>query len=238
MATDKEEQADELPPLSSTDSRIHELTTRQQEVYDRLNKRSQTFAEMYGGIHLCLSMGDNPDRFAQSAHSARELMEKLEKDDPTFAATLRTGAINDELKGFGARWEKLKAQSPLWKDGKWQGEIDDSMRLAISELEQLTAKWSKPSTRGQRINKMVNRLSPAMGALPEAATVDFYQQWKDENGYFQAIAHHNKPVASESDHMTHLVTFDSLLITILNPQPLDDLNELDALIAEGEAQHD
>ena len=53
------------------------MADQQLELYRILVKRSDTAADWYRGALMALADLNNPERFAQAAHSLRELMKKL-----------------------------------------------------------------------------------------------------------------------------------------------------------------
>jgi hypothetical protein len=53
--------------------------------------------------------------------------------------------------------------------------------------------------------------------------------------YFMAVAHHNKPEATINEVKQAMVSLEECLLNLMNPEPIPDLDDLDALIAQGEA---
>lgn len=52
---------------------------------------------------------------------------------------------------------------------------------------------------------------------------------------FVSIAHHGKPDATIDEVKQAIVQFEECLLNLMSPEPIPDLDELDALIEEGEA---
>jgi hypothetical protein len=53
--------------------------------------------------------------------------------------------------------------------------------------------------------------------------------------YFMAVAHHNKPDVTVDEIRQAIISLEECLLNLISPEPIPDLDELDVLMAEGEA---
>ena len=110
------------------------LSGQQQALLRALDKRSSRLASIYRGGLAVLGDTSNPDRFAQSAHSLRELMEKL----PEFL-DVPTGAQKERLKAKARELENLYVRTRenticFSVSNGWDGGIDRHLRKLLLHL--------------------------------------------------------------------------------------------------------
>ena len=99
------------------------LNDRQRALYGELRNRNISLASMYLGALVVLQDEDNPDRFAQSAQSIRELMEKI----PRYIAVntpVQQRKISDELRELEKKWDHTVSESCCCNNFTWEGSID------------------------------------------------------------------------------------------------------------------
>jgi hypothetical protein len=87
------------------------LSPFQQQVFDALSERSDQLARMYLGAIAVLQQSSNPDRFPQSAHSLRELMEKAPQYLDLAVPWKKRPALNQMLNDYGEKWARVKTRS-------------------------------------------------------------------------------------------------------------------------------
>ena len=224
-------ESSQLTPASPLDT--DGLEPRQLEICSLLVEKGAMHAERYLGTLRALEATGNPDRIPQASHSARELMKGLEEDDPTFTPVLKSGALIEAVRARATSWRVLKQKEPWCKEEPWTGQIDGSLAVELKHVDELLEQFGQPGGGNARVTAMINRLSPALGALPDAAAKDFKRDWKGALKTFNDIAHHTYP-AEEADFREQITRLEALLLVVLKPAPLVDMDELETLIAEGE----
>jgi hypothetical protein len=216
--------------LSLPDEPIVDLRPDQQALHEALAARDAGLAGMYLGALATLANSGNPDRIAQCAHSLRELLEKLPSvlgvgAAPLFQAISQVNTLEATL--LGAR------QGECWRDGAWEGQIDDRTRVLLTTAESIVvSRQAFVVTRRESIRATIRELEPLKRPVPAAAADMTIRQWMDARDYFTRVSHHNS--TEEARFIDRLAGFESLLLTQLRPRPFADFDEIDALVSEVE----
>jgi len=154
-------------PLAPT-TRIR-LSGQQGTLIRALEQLDINLSRMYHGGLTVLEVDSNPDRFAQCAHSIRELMEKLpEKLD------VPTPAQKENLKGKmreieDSYQEMQKKTHCLSVSSGWEGNIDKSLRKFLLKLDSFF-KWfaSHHPRRRNELYSVLVRLDGSGRTLPKS----------------------------------------------------------------------
>ena len=99
-------------------------------LFEALSSKRPVLGQMYLGALAALDRGD-PESLAQSAHSMRELLEKL----PTYVEGIpqerRSPSLTEAARNLATSFNQAKDTSGCWTDDDWRGEIDASLRKLL-----------------------------------------------------------------------------------------------------------
>ncbi|HET6781734.1 MAG TPA: hypothetical protein VFH67_06535, partial [bacterium] len=183
---------DELP--SSIDPGDLELHGAQRELYQALVARDASRAEIYVGALHALASARNPDRLAQCAHSLRELIERLPESVDIAVAPLPQ--LSSKVDGV----EHLMAEarrSRTYREGAWEGTIDEPLRAFILSVEELTAWRTNARERRRQVTRETLTVLPgAERVLPDPLIDAVVDDWMQAHRYFTGVSHH-KPTGEQ-----------------------------------------
>ena len=201
------------------------LSREQQRLHGALCERGVELGAMYLGGLQVLHDASNPDRVAQSAHSMRELMEKIV--DPKRRPGL-TAKVNEVEDRFRDQRPKTNCHSD---SAGWAGPIDPPLRKILQKLEDFLDWFAAFYPRKkERFRHALSRMVGTDLVVPEASFRTHWKTWKKLEEYFIGASHHGKPTNTEE-----LRKQIAGLEGFLAPQLLktfDDLDAIDALLKE------
>ena len=208
------------------------LSTNQELLYKAFYEKSTDLAYMYMGALITLNQTSNPDNLAQSAHSIRELMEKLPKyiDVQVQAQTESLKGKVIELKDI---WDSSHRKTKCLEGQTWVGEID---RPIVKLLEKLASffEWFELHSprRKVEITKTLRGLDYFHGTLPQVLEERKINTWTEIKDYFQGISHHR--TTNTIDFAKRLETLETFLLNYFKPQTFLEFDTIDQIIREGE----
>jgi hypothetical protein len=209
------------------------LSSQQRALIRALDERDGSLRSMYlGGIEV-LEDVSNPDRFAQCAHSMRELMEKLPEllDVPTKAQkeSLKAKIREIEVAYLGVQ----KKTGCFSASSGWDGNVDGHLRKFLLRLGSFFEWFAShhPRRRDELFGVLV-RLDGSGRELPKPLASLNVDAWEKKRDYFQSVAHHRR-VADEQEFRQWLDALERFLLDRLEPRTFEDFAEIDALLGEG-----
>jgi hypothetical protein len=215
-----------------------ELTADGERLREALARRD----DRYGNRHTPLLVGAftvledaaNPDRIAQSAHSMRELLEKLPKEYDGAPSHKTQNDLKQQLERVLAAYDAARTESSAFdKDtGRWSGSIDGSVKLLLEVLEQAQVKKRQGQSKSERRQQLLDELDPLGGPPPDVKSA-VAKAWGNHESFFIAVSHHGKEVSLE-EYREKLDAAVRFLADQLTPPVLDTFSRIDALIAEAE----
>ena len=209
------------------------LTGQQQALLRVLQDRSSRLANIYlGGITVFCDKS-NPDRIALSAHAMRELMKLL----PAHL-DVPTPELGDSLKARAMvvrdNWNALTQRSACFNAGQWSGDIDTHLRKFLSRVAAFLEWLDKNHPRrATQIDGALTRLDVSSRVLPGPLAKLNVDAWQRKLDYFTKTSHHG--ATDEAQHETWVHALEIFLLDRMAPRTFVDLSEIDALIAQGEA---
>jgi hypothetical protein len=209
------------------------LSGQQRALLHALDERDRSLSAMYRGGIAVLGDAANPDRFAQCAHSMRELMEKLPEllDVPTTAQKERLKAkvreIEDAFLGVQRKTCCFSATAG------WDGSIDGHLRKFLTRLGSFL-EWfaSHQPRRRDELHGVLVRLDGSGRELPKPLASLNVDTWGKKRDYFQSVSHHRR-TADEQEFRQRLDALERFLLDRLEPRTFDDFAEIDDLLGEG-----
>ena len=201
------------------------LSREQQRLHGALCELGEALGAMYLGGLQVLHDTTNPDRVAQSAHSMRELMEKIVDPKRPPALTSKVIEVEDV---FRAKKPKTNCHS---ESGGWDGTIDHPLRKILKKLEGFLD-WFTTfyPRRKERFRRALRRWDGSDLDLPEASLSGHWKAWKGLNEYFQGVSHHGKSTSAEELRKQVAGLEDFLARQLL--KTFDDLDVIDTLLKE------
>ena len=201
------------------------LSREQQRLHGALCEFGEALGAMYVGGLQVLHDTANPDRMAQSAHSMRELMEKMV--DPKRRTGL-TAKVNEVAGVFRDQKPKTNSHS---ESGGWDGTIDSPLRKILKKLEDFLERYATFYPRKkERFRRALSRWEGSDIDLPEASLERYWKAWNGLNDYFQGVAHHGKSTSAE-ELRGQVAGLERFLARRLL-KTFDDLDVIDALLKE------
>lgn len=212
---------------------VGKLSGQRLALFNSFDERDAALSKMYlGGIKV-LEDSTNPDRFAQCAHSMRELMEKLPEllDVPTQAQKESLKTKVRELED--AYWSTQK-KTNCFSSNVWDGSIDGHLRKFLSRIGNFF-EWFKSHhpRRRDELHAVLTRLDGGRHTLPKPLASLNVDAWDQKRDYFQSVAHHRRRVEDEDEFRQRLDALERFLLDRLKPRTFEDFTEIDALLDEG-----
>ena len=218
-----DERPDDQPP---------QLEARQLEVWRTLQVKSTDkyrLADWYLGALSSLRNTFNPDRFAQSAHSLRELLEKI----PRALQTEQAGITGDELKNKRrALRAALEREKTNFQAG-WENQpITAELSNVLSEFEQYFELCERPDRKDQ-VFASLTRLDPMIETLPEQLRREKRERYVRLWNALEGIAHHGRR-KTEEEFREYVLQVEELVLDLMAPVSAEDQHLLTQIIAEGD----
>lgn len=209
------------------------LPGEQQRLHRALCDRHERLGAMYLGGLRVLDDPANPDRVAQSAHSMRELMEKIGELEPQTAEGRSTRNLKNEVFNLKDALAKAMRNSKghSERDG-WTGPFDRHLGRFLRKLGGFFD-WvdsDRPSRRTQFERTLVH-LDPSGRALAKPLRDRRYRAWNEMSSFFQKTSHHRTFPGLNGLRET-IGELEAFLTSVLLPTTFDDLDAIDALLRE------
>ncbi|MBN9616783.1 MAG: hypothetical protein BGO25_15585 [Acidobacteriales bacterium 59-55] len=206
------------------------LRQEQGVLLDQLGRRDPLIAEIYAGGLRAFADDTNPYRFQLSAHAFRELIAHCLR--MTGEKVVFGDGMKQRLVPVKDAFQALKRTNQLAPGPTSQPSgVSDTLIEALNDFFE----WSD-NNRGENRKKtalMLTQLAGPGPALPSDVVADEISEWMESDGYFKRVAH-NIQRAERDDLVAKLYAVEDILLRRLQPRPVSDLDEIDALIEEGE----
>jgi hypothetical protein len=175
-------------------------------VYETLAARDREVAEWYRGAIMVLRATENPDRFAQAAHSMREVMNEVGRL-AGLPQQEEEGRLGEQFRKMKEKFSQAKRRSECHDGNEWSGEIDDNARTALVAVEEVI-EWEDENRRARREVFIAARrtLDGSRRELPKAEEDRMWRAWNKTRSYFISVTHHRKEVdEAEFDRQVELL---------------------------------
>jgi len=209
---------------------------QQQAIIRSLSEKSTELAYIYIGTLRVLIDRKNPDRFHQSAHSIRELIEKLPRywpDAPSFKPPEM--GIKSLFNPLIDKWIST-VKKTCCADLDWTGIIDPPLTEFLRDFQIFITEYQEayPSFRKQT-EIFLKSIAPFADSLPhqeaQRREKERLKRWMDFRSDFNKFCHHNK---NNFPYIEKMKSFESMLASEIlppvTPPALEDLQELDQII--------
>ncbi|MCY4107591.1 MAG: hypothetical protein OXG11_01015 [Chloroflexi bacterium] len=209
------------------------LSREQQRLHGALCELGETLGAMYLGGLQVLHDPANPDRVAQSAHSMRELMEKIGEVELTTAEGRSTRRMKNEVFNLRGAFTQAKRNSAGYSEsGGWTGPFDGHLYRFLKKLNDFFD-WvdsDRPSRRAQFQRTLVH-LDPSGRPLAKPLRDRRYRAWREMWDFFQDTSHH-RAFPGIDEFRRRIGELEVFLASVLVPRTFDDMDAIDALLKE------
>jgi hypothetical protein len=215
------------------------LTAQQRRVHDELMRLDAQLrpkliiclAHMYVGAIHALHQRGNPDRFAQAAHSLRELLDRM--GDRLGGPIAGGPDLHKEVCDLRGKWPDDGVPS-VFGDGTDSPVLDRAVRDFLEAAGAFFARFnSGPPNRREQTGRIFAATDPRQRRLSAPIEQIHTARWLDVRRNLLAIAHHGRG-PTESEFQPVFDQLDALLLERLRPRVFEQQDELDRIIAEGE----
>jgi hypothetical protein len=135
----------------------------------------------------------------------------------------------------GSSLEKAKVGSPSHDGERWDGQIDDSLRAFLSEADRYFEQVEAELRSRREAAQDFLRATESGGApLPQVIEKREVDKWNDLEVFFQNVSHHRRPT-NQRELETNVGDLEALLVSRLKLAVVEEYDEIDRLIEEGEA---
>lgn len=206
------------------------LSARQRAFQQMLKElRDGRLAEWYMGALTVLSQESNPDRFAQAAHSIREILEKL-PDEMALPIPKSPATLGDRVNSLKAKWKRVKRQP--------EDITPDNGRLTgfFDNLNDFFADFDNPfSTRKEVARIIQDELDPLGASMPRVLREERSNDWVALRNYFVDVCH-LKTIPEPRVFLANIAAVEAFLLDLASPTSVDNQAQILELIQE--AEHD
>lgn len=171
-------------------------------------------------------------KLALSAHCLREILEKLPEAVAGKSATIRS-EDRDALNRIRETWTLIIAH-PEWQDLSWETKvIDTSLGNFLEEFDLFhkSRAMTGPSRSDLRKN-LIYHLHKTHPELSVGFVDSMISRWRKIETYMNNMAHNRS--STKNDFDDYLKEFDDLMFDLFKQPVLENVDEIDAIIAEGE----
>lgn len=214
-----------------------ELQPRQSALFRALGEvggdgAGEQLAVCYLGALAALADLGNPDRFAQAAHSLREMMDLMPD-----AVDVRVEALREKLTNKGAKleraWEAAQRSACL-QDGVWQGTIDRRLDNFLVEASVFyTWKAEHQPRRRAEFGMTLMELDVSGKPAPPPLHELNIKAWIEMHDYFVGVAHHSNLDVSEFEGWVNAL--EQTILNLLVPRTYADFDSIDAILGAPDA---
>jgi hypothetical protein len=117
-------------------------------------------------------------------------------------------------------------------------QVAHSMRELIEKaplrIPEVPVEKDLPGERKEQIITLIRTYNGSSQTPAQFLTAQLDILWPLRD-FFVAASHHNKPEVTVDEMTQAIINFEECLLNLINPEPISDLDDLDVLIAEGEA---
>jgi hypothetical protein len=205
------------------------LRREQGLLIEQLRRRSAEIADMYYGGLCSLADEKNPFRLPLAAHAFREVIAhcaRLTGESVVFGNSMKS-RIKPVREAFQA-WKTaaIAADSTATIVGM-SDDLRDSLEGFFDWQEQ-----NRPEAR-KKTALILTQLAGPVPALPSDVVAGEISVWMEVDEYFKLVAH-SKHKSKPEEFVNNLFLVEDILLRRLQPRPVSDLNEIDALLAEAD----
>lgn len=200
---------------------------QQKALYEALSAKDRRLGDMYMGSLIARGHDANPDKFAQAAHSLRELIEKLPR---YLNLPIQKNIMNSE--------EQIQNLTVCWGSAKSSlegGVITEPLRKYLLSMDKFFTNYQeRHPKRREQLAQVIRSLDPMPSNLPNEIERLRVAGLDECHKFFLGVSHHS-PKYTEIEFDDRLDQLERILLDLLQPRTFEDHDILDQIIAEGES---
>lgn len=204
------------------------LSAQQRAFQHRLNELSNgRLADWYLGAITVLTQESNPERFAQAAHSMREILEKL-PEEIELPISKNPSSLSDRVKSLNAQWKRVKRQPEYI--------TPDNQRLTrfFGILSDFFADFEDTFSTSREVAKIIqDELDPLGARMPSVLSEERSKDWVALRNYFVDVCHH-RFLPDQSEFLAKFAAVEAFLLDLASPKSVDNQAQILELIQEAE----
>jgi hypothetical protein len=202
----------------------------QKILLDSFTRRNSSLGDIYFGGLRIYADETNPFRNQLAAHAFRELLDHLAMS--TGEVVVKGISLGTQLMPVRAAFNALRdASSSPVNPPKDPAALSQELNAELAKLFDWQDDYL-PKRREQTAITLTGLAGPGP-ALPQDVVTQEVASWLDSKDYFNSVAHGGKR-AEREEFLGRLFAAEDIILRRVNPGPISELDEIDALIAEGE----
>jgi hypothetical protein len=208
------------------------LSPKQLDLLNALNTLDQALSEMYLGGLSVLSNEHNYDRFAQCAHSFREIMEKL-PEKIILSKRESKFSLNQQVQMIEKEYASLQKNTSAYSSSfEWDGAIDDHLRKFLNMLDNFFERFrTQNPNRREKFKVLINSMEGNSRELPPPIALKNIAHWEELNDFFQKVCHHRR-TTNDIECRKRIEALEIFLLDRLKPKTFEDFAEIDEILKE------
>lgn len=211
--------------------------SRTLRLLELLSENSEDLANMLRGAWITLESSGNPDVLAQVAHSMRELMEKAHDHMVEVPVKMEGNGLKSAVISLTEKWTTAIQGTKSISTSDWSGTVDSPFQKVLKSLGEFFTTFSaEHRPRSAQHKAVLSTLDGSGQPVPEAITKERLKLWSELDDFFKGVAHHQK-ITTIAELKAKIVNLEDFILDIKYPErsvPIDTLDMLDAIIAEGD----
>jgi len=190
---------------------------------------------MYFGAYYSLSHPKNPEYIVHSAHSFRELIEKLPRFINVATPAHNDGKMTVKVNELQQAWENANRHLACDEKGNYTGNISTSLSNFIKKCTGFF-EWHRTNNplKKKETATILAELDVAKRQLPQPISNLRIDEWTSYDDYFKKVAHHGGSNVTIEEFNSYVDNFNIFLLDRLSPRVFDDVGKLAKIIEEGE----
>jgi hypothetical protein len=212
------------------------LDSRTLRLLELLSEKSEDLANMLRGAWINLDSSGNPDMLAQVAHSMRELMEKAHDYMVEAPVKIEGNGLKSAVISLTEKWSTATQNTKSISTSDWSGTVDNPFQKMLKVLGEFFATFSaEHRPRSAQHKAVLATLDGSGQPIPEAIMKERLKLWSELDDYFKDVAHHQETTTNVK-LKAKIIILEDFILDIKYPErgvPIDTLNVLDSIIAEG-----
>jgi hypothetical protein len=206
------------------------LRKEQGVLIEQLKHRSPEIADMYCGGLCSFADEKNPFRLPLAAHAFREVIAHCAR------LTGESVVFGDSM---GSRIKPVREAFQAWKETG--AIVADSTATTVGMFDHLRdvleaffdwQEQNRPEAR-KKTALMLTQLAGPAPVLPSDVVASEISAWMEVDNFFKLVAH-SKYKTKPEEFVNNLFLVEDVLLRRLQPRPVSDLDEIDALLAEAD----
>lgn len=204
------------------------------EALTRKSGKSGRAIGMYLEALGAMARNDVPEHLHVAAYELREFMNALPRalDLPA----VKYEQVNGKIQAFVLDWTQRSTKTRCFKNGKWEGPIDNDLRGLLESTMGLVS-WIETHVPSRRVEAeaVLQKLAPTEEPIPSALMKLRTDEWSELLGYFNKYTHHDSDPDSV-EFNRRVVRLEGFLLEHLEPRTFEDQDDIDRLVREVEGR--